>query len=625
MKRVLYTLIAILWSHQLLAETPQQKVKIDSTPTTLSELKIAISDIVEAEKLPAVSIAMVDKDGPVWVEALGLANIANQTPADSDTLFRIGSTSKMFVSLSILKLVEQGKLSLDDKLADLLPNFVFTNQWEASDPVRVVHLLEHTTGWDDIHIVEYAHNDPKPATLKQGLDYHPHSRVSRWKPGSRMAYCNAGPPVAALIVEKISGQVFEDYVADNFFTPIGVETMTYFQTDDVKTKGATLYSNGKEQEYWHIIMRPSGSINASANDMAKLLKFFINRGNVDGQALISAASFSRMEQVTSTPGAQAGQTAGYGLSNYTTPYKQWVYRGHDGGVNGGISKLEYLPEANKGHVVMINSDNGKAMNKIVGLIRAFETQDLAIKQINADMDITESMKRLEGYYYPINSRMQLTHFLERVLNIYKFEIHDNKLVRSNLLGGEPKEYFAASEVLFKSTESGEFNLAFVEDPIAGPVFHSGSSVYKPVSAVVVFGQFAVLALWLVINVSSLLYALVWSVRKFMGRQITGKSLLIRLWPLLASLSLLYFMVMFQLGGADPFKLLGAVTYVSVGILISSITFFVFAVLGVYVALTAKASEMNKVNYWYCSLASFTHLLVGCYLAWFGIIGLQTWA
>ncbi|MGS0681151.1 serine hydrolase domain-containing protein [Shewanella sp. 125m-7] len=627
MKRFLCVLFGLLWSSWLFAEQPlasTDEAKLSST-MTLEALKAAIVDIVETENLPAVAIAMVNQEGPVWIEAIGLANIANNQPADSQTLFRIGSTSKMFVSLSILKLVEQGKLSLDDKLADLAPEIAYTNQWEASDPIRIVHLLEHTTGWDDIHIVEYAHNDPSPATLKQGLDYHPHSRVSRWKPGSRMAYCNAGPPVAAYIVEKVTGQVFEDYVADNFFIPMGMETMSYFQSDDVKAKGATLYSKGKEEAYWHIIMRPSGSINASANDMAKFLSFLVNRGRAVELPLISEASFARMEQVKSTPAAQAGQTAGYGLSNYSTPYKQWIYQGHDGGVSGGITKLEYLPEAGVGHVVMINSDDAQSVKKITELIREFETKELTEKSITATQAVTDSMKALQGYYYPINSRMAMTEFLERVLNIYQFTFKGGKLIRTNLLGGVPKEYFPVSETLFQSAETGEMNLSFVEDPLVGPVFHSDSSVYRSVSAVIVFGQFTILALWLIINVTGLLYLLVWGVRIIMGADIKGNALMIRVWPLLATLSVLCFVLMFQLGGVDPFRLLGNITYVSIGLMLSSIALLIFTFLGCYVAIKAKASEMNKVNYWYCTIASCTHLLVVSYLAWFGIIGLQTWA
>jgi CubicO group peptidase (beta-lactamase class C family) len=79
---------------------------------------------------------------------LGVADVASGRSTTPETLFRIGSVSKAFVSLAILMLVNQGKLSLDDPVHKLAPEVWFENPWESTDPVRVVHLLDHTTGWD---------------------------------------------------------------------------------------------------------------------------------------------------------------------------------------------------------------------------------------------------------------------------------------------------------------------------------------------------------------------------------------------------------------------------------------------------------------------------------------------
>jgi CubicO group peptidase (beta-lactamase class C family) len=125
-----------------------------------------------------VSVAIARRDGPEWVDGLGQANVAANQPATADTLFRIGSTSKAFASLSILELVDEGRLSLQDPVHKLIPEIWFENRWEATDPVRVVDLLEHTTGWDDLHLPEYA-KDAKGMTLREGLDYYHHSRISR--------------------------------------------------------------------------------------------------------------------------------------------------------------------------------------------------------------------------------------------------------------------------------------------------------------------------------------------------------------------------------------------------------------------------------------------------------------
>ena len=97
-----------------------------------------------------------------------------------------------------------------------------------------------------------------------------------------MSYCNSGPPVAAYIVEKITGQRFEDYVTQNFFLPIGMKTATYFERPSPQL--TTLYhGDGKTPyPYWNIIERPAGAINATANDMAAYVQFYLNRGAVGG-------------------------------------------------------------------------------------------------------------------------------------------------------------------------------------------------------------------------------------------------------------------------------------------------------------------------------------------------------
>src|SRR5262249_17487404 len=110
-------------------------------------------------------------------------------------------------------------------------------------------LLEHTTGWDDLHLREYAKQAAATMGLKEALDYDHHSRISRWRPGTRMAYCNSGPAVAAHIVEKITGQQFEDYVAQNFFGPIGMKTASYFELPTLTT---LYHPDGKTPyPYWN--------------------------------------------------------------------------------------------------------------------------------------------------------------------------------------------------------------------------------------------------------------------------------------------------------------------------------------------------------------------------------------
>ena len=597
------------------------------TPATLDELKSAVAGVLEEHKVPAVGIALVDENGPLWVGSLGTANLESAVDANAETMYRIGSTSKMFVALSVLQLVEQGLLSLDDRVADLVPEIEFENRWEDSDPVRVVHLLEHTTGWDDIHLPEYAHNDPTPATLKEGLDYHPHSRITRWKPGTRFSYCNAGPPVAAYIVQKITGQDFEEYVQQNFFDPMGMQTMTYRLNGDVTENGATLYDNGDQpQHYWHIIMRPSGSINASPADMARFVQFYLDRGRVDGVPLVSEQSLQRMERAETTAGARAGLEVGYGLHNYSTAHEQFVFRAHNGGVNGGLTELAYLPQAGVGHAIMINSGNGEALREIVRLVRAFETRNLVPPVVETQDEITDVHRSIEGYYYPINPRQQISFFIERVFQVHKLEFIDGRLaLRRSILDGEPDWYLPVDADHYKSSETGLVSIVKASDPLAGDVVHIGTQVLKPVGAIQVFTQLGVAVLWGLFIATSILFFPVWGVRRLRGKIPPGAAIRIRMWPFLASLSVAVFIGMFVIGFGDPFKLLGTANMVSITIQVSTLTFALFTLMGLSCAWGARRLPINRLAFWHSATGSVLHLVVGIFLLFHGVIGVMTWS
>jgi len=164
-KRIISAVVLILFIPICFAADKDDKPK---PAQSIDALRQQLETILKDTHTPGVSVAIVHKDGPEWVTGLGVSDVAANRPAKADTLFRIGSTSKAFTSLSILMLSDQGKLSLDDPVHKLAPDLWFENRWESTDPIRVVHLLEHTTGWDDMHLREYAKDAPPSMTTLEG-------------------------------------------------------------------------------------------------------------------------------------------------------------------------------------------------------------------------------------------------------------------------------------------------------------------------------------------------------------------------------------------------------------------------------------------------------------------------
>ena len=102
----------------------------------------------------------------VWSGSLGLADRASNRPVTNTTPFRLGFISKTITSLAVLVLQERQVLSLDAILKDIIPEVGIENRWTETDPIRLVHVLEHTAGFDDIHLREFAANEPEITLLK---------------------------------------------------------------------------------------------------------------------------------------------------------------------------------------------------------------------------------------------------------------------------------------------------------------------------------------------------------------------------------------------------------------------------------------------------------------------------
>jgi CubicO group peptidase (beta-lactamase class C family) len=594
---------------------------------SIAELKQQLEKILSDTHTPGISVAIVHRDGPEWVAGLGKSDVATNHATTDETLFRIGSTSKAFASLSILKLVNEGKLSLQDPVHQLVPEIWFENRWEATDPVRVVDLLEHTTGWDDMHMREYAKN-AKGMTLREGLDYDHHSRTSRWRPGTRMSYCNSGPPVAAYIVEKITGERFEDYVTQNFFLPIGMKTATYFEQPSPQL--ATLYhGDGKTPyPYWHIIERPAGAINASARDMAAYVQFYLNRGAAGGAQVIPSASIDRMETPTRTWEAQAGLKAGYGLSNYTSVHDGFVYHGHNGGVDGGITEMSYLPEYNVGYFYSINSANGAAFGKIGDAIRAYITKNLTRQPVPAAGQLPANAQQYAGWYEPAAPRNEFSHFLENLLGMSRVRFGGGNLLLTNI-GQIDQPFVPVSSSQFrylpKKDHPEPVATAMLFTPNAEGRFVFIGGTLKRIPTWLAISEIALVAWFLLAFVSILFYAPFWIFGGLIKRRRRPAERMMRLWPLIAVLSLLAFLGLVILSGSDTIARLGNLTFYSFGLTVTTLLFAAASLAGAVTLWRARKVDIRASVRWY-SIAVTTALLIAVvYLACFGVIGIRTWS
>ena len=596
---------------------------------SVEELRLELEKILKDTHTPGVSVAIVHKDGPEWVAGLGTADVASNRANSPDTLFRIGSTSKAFTALSILVLAGQGKLSLDDPVHKLAPEVWFENRWEATDPIRVVHLLEHTTGWDDLHFREYAKQAPDTMSLGEGLDYDHHSRISRWPPGTRMAYCNSGPPVAAYIVEKLTGQRFEDFVQQNLFNSIGMKTATYFEP--APGTATTLYhSDGKTPyRYWHILLRPAGSINASAKDMAPYVQFYLNRGAVAGRQIIPASDIDRMEIPASTWAGKEGLQFGYGLSNYASVQDGFVYHGHNGGVEGGLTEMAYLAENGVGYFFSINSANGDAFDKISKAIRAYITRNLEKPPLPPDASMATNTGAYAGWYQPDSPRVEMVHFLERLLGLRHVRVEEGKLSMSSL-GGWNQIFLPVTEKQFRQVPKKDppdpvANLALLTEKPEGRFIEAEMTTIKRIPAWIGMGEILATAFVVLSILSILVYAPFWIVGGISKRRRRPLERPLRLFPLLAVVSLLAVVGIFAASMNDLIARMGNLTAWSAAVWVMTLVFAVTSLASVFYSWQSLSDGVRRGVRRFARIVSLALLIATIYLTYWGIIGLRTWA
>jgi len=599
-------------------------------PATLEELQARIAEVLEETETPGVGLSLVSRDEVLFTGGIGVADRETGEPVTADTVFRIGSITKSFVALAALILVEEGLLDLDTPVRELAPEIEFDNPWRDTDPVRVVHLLEHTTGWTDLTVRDYAYNVVPPISLRESLDYNPKTRRSRWRPGTSMSYSNSGPPVAAYVMQKITGRDFEEFVRERLFLPLEMEIADFQRSPAVAERLATGYNGDDPVEYWNISMRPAGSINTSAREMANFVQFFLNRGRFGDTTLLKPESIERMESPRTSRAARAGLKTGYGLHNYTTISNGFVFHGHNGGMDGYLAEMAYLPNHGLGYAFMINASNWEAYLEISKLVQQYLTVDLEPdpKTPTAAVEVSV-LQSYEGWYEPITPREENWRFLTRIIGFVRLTITDQMLTYHPLIG-ETWRLVPVSDHLFRWEDEPE------DQPIASVVFYDGGAngivlmeagnEMRRVSSTLVWLQLLLGGASLLLMVSALLFALVWIPRRLFGMQLRGaQQMSVRALPALAAAFFSAMVAARFMGSGDAIQRFGTPTFWSVSLCLLTLLFAVTSVLALVQAVRHRSSPIHRGVRIHSMLASIGLMTIMLYLLYWGVIGLRTWA
>ena len=289
---------------------------------------------------------LVARDGKILFEkGYGLADLEHHLPVTAETKFRIGSISKQFTAAAILKLQEQGKLSVEDKLSKYYPDY------PRGGEVTLRHLLTHTSGihsyTDKPGFMDSVTKPVKPDALVKSFENDPFD----FAPGAKWSYCNSGFFLLGCIVEKVSGESYEKFLRKTFFEPLGMRNTGVHHSDSELKNVALGYDGGpKRAVNWD--MSWAGGAGALYSTVGDLFRW--NEAIFRGKVLTTATLEAAFKPVKTAASQRDNPDAGYGYGWAIGKFRGASEISHGGGLNGFTSFLLRLPGKNFTVAVLAN-------------------------------------------------------------------------------------------------------------------------------------------------------------------------------------------------------------------------------------------------------------------------------
>jgi len=327
------------------------------------KLTCIISTEMKKHKITGVSIAVVDDGKLVWSEGFGYSNKEERVVATPNTIYRIGSITKVFTATAIMKLVERGLLDLDQPVSEYLPEFNVKTRFAQSSPITIRDLMTHHSGLPcDNRNGFYSKSATEvPERFTSVLRYL-NNTYTAYPNGLLFSYSNLGITLLGVIVERITGMRYEEYIELNILKPLGMDQTSFEYSAGNNTSISKGYSKRKGE--YEVQMRdlPAGGLQSNALDMSKFLSFIL--GTSDNEPVLKKETLHKMFEVQNMDNPiDFGFNIGL---NWLLSWPSLDYAGkvawHDGGTINFLSLLAIMPELGFGIIVLTNSERGVYLN-----------------------------------------------------------------------------------------------------------------------------------------------------------------------------------------------------------------------------------------------------------------------
>ena len=414
---------------------------------------------IERGDVAGAVVAVVKNGEVIFAKGYGLADVEKHKPVDAErTMFRPGSISKLFTWTAVMQLVEQGKLDLDKDVNEYLD---FKIPPRSDGPITLRNIMTHTPGFEE-QIKSLIVSDPKLLVpLKVYAERSTPVRI--FKAGSTPAYSNYATALAGYIVERISGQPFDDYLDAHLFKPLEMSHATFrqalpaaFETD--MSKGYALGSQ-PPKPYEIVVPAPAGSLAASGVDMAHFMIAHLEGGEYHGARILGAETLKKMHE---TPTDMIPP-----LNRMMLGFYEQNYNGHRVISHGGdtVYMHSYLHLLLDDHVGLFVSVNSQGRDGAAGAIRGALFDDFFARYFPGAPDTgsvdaktaAQHAKLMTGYYE--SSRRPETSFMSILSFASPFKVSvdkDGLLTASSFKGrnGAQRHYREVAPFVWRDVDSG---------------------------------------------------------------------------------------------------------------------------------------------------------------------------
>lgn len=365
-KKIACLLLPVLLMLALLAGCASPPVRPQAlVPGEYGYLKEHITWLIRKEmsknNVQGLSIALVDDQQVVWSEGFGFADRAAQTPASGDTVYRVGSVSKLFTCLAAMQLVEQGRLDLDKPLTSYIPDFSLRSRFSNAKPITLRSIMTHHSGIPSDYLKGMWTQQPQPISTLPALI---RDEYAAFPPNTVLSYSNLAMSLLGLAVQNVSGQEFSRYLQQAVLLPLGMRHAAFSAAIATQAPAAKAYRDSEEQAEPPLRDIPAGGLNASVNDMSRFIRMILAEGELDGQRLIKAETLHEMlRPQNSSVALDQGFRIGLGwmldgLGGINIKNAGTVAH-HSGATFYHRAQLVVLPKVKLGVVVLSNSSSAQ--------------------------------------------------------------------------------------------------------------------------------------------------------------------------------------------------------------------------------------------------------------------------